>query len=73
MAQKQKIITFQWKTETVDLEKDLWTYKYALQEHPPIKLSNGMWLHSYRVTPFSNDPGGDPDEEQESFERELNP
>ena len=46
-------------------------YKYAIPEHAPIKLSNGKWLHSYKVTNYDEDMRGDLDEEQECFEREV--
>ena len=65
-----KIISFQWKFQDFDASK--MPYKYAIPEHEPIKLSNGLWLHSYRVTKYNDfEPAGDPDIEQESFNNEM--
>jgi len=65
-----KIISFQSITLAIDVNN--LPYKYAIPEHEPIKLSNGNYLLSFRVTPyFDNDPQGDSDVEQECFDNEL--
>jgi hypothetical protein len=66
-----KIITFQWNSK--DFDVNTMPYKYAISEHPPIKLSDGTWLHSYKVTKYNDsEPAGDPDVEQEVFDNEMN-
>ena len=46
-------------------------YKYAIPEHPPIKLSNGQWLHTYRLTKYNdNNVTGDEDVEQDAYDYE---
>ena len=69
-----KIISFQHKEQDIDVNDVLRQYKYAIPEHQPIWLSNGSWLHTYKVTDYSRDSYvyGDQDEEQECFEREVN-
>jgi hypothetical protein len=65
-----KIITFQWKTEEFDVNK--MPYKYAIPEHQPIHLSNGMWLHTYKVSMFDDtNPSGDIEIENEIFNQEI--
>lgn len=47
-------------------------YKFAIPEHEPIKLSNGKYLRSYRVTKYNDhEPAGDADVEHDAFEREM--
>ena len=66
-----KIITFQWRSEDYDVNK--MPYKYAIAEHQPIKLSNGTYLHSYRVTNYQDrEPAGDMDIEQDCYDKEMN-
>lgn len=66
-----KIISFQAK-EYFDVNT-LKTYKYAIPEHEPILLSNGLYLYSYRVTPYDEYDAayGDFDEECYAVEREI--
>ncbi len=65
----RKIITFQAPSEYIDV--NALPYKYAIEEHMPIKLSNGMYLHSYKVTEYGKDyAGGDFDEECEAYYNE---
>jgi hypothetical protein len=65
-----KIISFQSITPEIDVNK--LPYKYAIPEHEPIKLSNGNYLLSFRVTKyFDNSPCGDEDVEQNCFDNEL--
>lgn len=61
------------QTKTADFpSRELRNVKRAIAEHEPIKLSNGTWLHSYKITQFeANDAYGDADEEQEAVNREL--
>lgn len=67
-----KIISIQTDSQDIDVETQFRNYKFASPEHEPIKLSNGKWLHSYKVTKYNDhDPHGDQDVEQESFEREI--
>lgn len=64
----QRIISIQMPIEVIDVNQVFRIYKYAVQEHLPIKLSNGMWLHTYRVTESEYDnPHGDSDYENDSF------
>lgn len=68
------ITTIQTKEKDIDVNKVFRQYKYAIQEHPPIKLSNGNYLHTYKLTKYQNDGMSlheDMDEEQEAFEREM--
>ena len=68
------IKTIQTNSPEIDVNVYFRDYKYAIQEHAPIKLSNGNWLHSYRVTKYQNDGMSlheDMDEEQDAFEREM--
>ena len=67
----KRIITFQSSEEVPNLEKYFRHFKFAIPEHPPIKLSNNRFLHSYRVTSYDTGPYGDEDEEQEVFDQEL--
>jgi hypothetical protein len=70
-AQGSKIITIQRSSPDIDTEKEFRMYKYAIPECEPIKLSNGMYLHVYKVTQYNDqNPAGDEDEEQDAFERE---
>ena len=71
LKENHKIISIQRPTQNIDMEKEFRGYKYAIPEHPSIKLSNGNWLHTYRVTKYGQGPHGDPDEEQDAFEREM--
>jgi hypothetical protein len=66
----KKIINFQHKDEFFDVNK--LPYKYAIQEHLPLKLSNKMWLHSYRVTNYNDQSQtGDIDVEEDCFNNEM--
>jgi len=66
------IRTIQSNTECIDVNDVFRNYKYAIPEHAPILLSNGNWLHTYRLTRYNDVcPGGDPDIEQDAYEREL--
>ena len=66
------IITLRRPSNIIDVEKEFRFYKHAIPEHEPIKLSDGSWLHTYRVTKYNLDyAGGDIDEEQEAFDREM--
>ena len=61
-------------TERVIDVNDIFSeYKFAIPEHEPIKLSNGLWLHSYKVTPYNDDYMiyGDSGEEQDAMDREM--
>lgn len=54
--------------EFIDVNGIFKQYKYARQEHYPIRLSNGMWLHTYRITEYDyEDTHGDSDYENDSF------
>jgi hypothetical protein len=65
---KTRIISVQQPTDAIDVNNVFRVYKYARQEHLPIKLSNGMWLHTYRVTEHDYDnPHGDEDYENDCF------
>jgi hypothetical protein len=65
------IKTIQTKTATIDVNSLFRNYKYAIQEHAPIRLSNGMWLHTYRLTKYNDsDPHGDQDVERDAFYNE---
>jgi len=65
-----KIIDFRTKSEEIDI--NMLPYKYAIPERHPIKLSDGSWLHIYRVTNYNDqNPQGDEDVEQEAFENEM--
>jgi hypothetical protein len=64
-----KIITVQ--TSSKDVDVSAWSYKYVIREHAPIKLSNGMYLHTFRATEYNNNyAGGDSDEEYDAFYNE---
>lgn len=66
------IVSIQRSSADIDVNSEFRNYKYAIPEHEPIKLSNGMWLHTYKVTAYNDHaPAGDEDVEQESFEREM--
>lgn len=56
------------KTENIDVNKEFWFYKYAIPEHEPIKLSDGTWLHTYRLTRYDFE---DSDVEQDAVNEEL--
>ena len=63
------IVTIQNKSRIIDKNKEFRHYKHAILEHEPILLSNGMWLHIYKVTEYDNLKNGfldDIDEEEES-------
>lgn len=63
---RKKIISIQRLTAEIDINKEFSNYRFALPEHPPIKLSNGKYLHTYRVTEYLDfEPAGDPDTEEE--------
>lgn len=67
-----KIISFQVKNDD-QATKLLSQYKYAIPEHTPIELSNGLWLHTYKVTRYDDfgHPAGDQDSEQDAVDREM--
>jgi len=65
----KEIVSIQRKERNLDVNEEFRFYKYAIPEHAPIKLSNGMWLHTYRLTPY--DPDYDIDEEIESINNML--
>ena len=44
------IKSIQTNSEILDVNKVFKHYKYAIPEHEPIKLSNNLWLHTYRLT-----------------------
>jgi len=48
-------------------------YKFMIPEHKPIKLSNGSYLHTFKVTEYNQEDKiyGDSDEEQECVDREM--
>ena len=63
-----RIISIQMPNECIDVNGIFKQYKYARQEHCPIKLSNGMWLHTYRITEYEyEDPHGDNDIENDWY------
>lgn len=67
-----KIISIQRNSQHLDVDREFAHYKFAIPEHEPIKLSNDLWLHSYRVTKYNESPCfADPDTEQDSFENEM--
>ena len=67
-----QVISIQLKEQFIDVNKVFAQYKYAIAEHQPIRLSNGMYLHSYKVTRYNDhSPIGDIDVENESFENEM--
>lgn len=66
-----RIISIERSTQDIDVANEFRMYKYAVSEHEPIKLSNGNWLHVYRVTNYLSGAHGDPDEEQSAFEKEM--
>lgn len=54
--------------ECIDVNRTFKHFKYAKQEHYPLMLSNGMWLHTYRVTEHDyEDPHDDSDYENDSY------
>lgn len=66
------IVNLQLKEQYIDVNKVFAQYKYAIPEHAPIRLSNNMWLHSYKVTKYNDySPIGDEDIEQDTFDNEL--
>ncbi len=61
-------------TQDIDVNRVFSNYKYAIPEFPAKKLSDGTWLHCYKVTKYDNDGMSlheDLDEEQEAFDREM--
>jgi len=50
---KTRIISIQQPNPVIDIENTFSIYKNAEPEHEPIKLSNGMYLHTYKVTEFN--------------------
>jgi hypothetical protein len=68
----KKIISLQLPTDEIDVNREFRYYKYAIPEHEPIELSNGMWLHTYRVTSYDDfDPHGDFNEELQAYNENL--
>jgi hypothetical protein len=66
------IKTIETKKYELDVDRVFAHYKYAVPEHDPIKLSNGNYLHVYRVTRYDDfDPQGDSDVEQDFCDREM--
>lgn len=76
MIRQATIKTYQTEEQHLDVNRWFADYKSAIPEHPPIQLSNGLWLHTYRLTPYNWD-GGQPylgecrEHEQEAWEREA--
>jgi hypothetical protein len=67
-----QIISVQTNQRDIDVNKDFAHYKFAIPEHEPIRLSNGTWLHTYRVTKYNDlSPIGDDDVEQRFFDEEM--
>lgn len=67
-----QVVNIQLKEQYIDVNKVFAQYKYAIAEHEPIRLSNGMYLHSYKVTKYNDhSPAGDIDAEQDAFDNEL--
>jgi len=66
-----KIITYMSKEKDIDVNDIFRNYKYAIPEMNPKKLSNGTWLHVYKVTNYSKDAHGDFDEESDAYDREM--
>jgi len=65
-----KIISIQSITSEIDVNK--FPYKYAISEHEPIKLSNGNYLLSFRVTNYNDsEPSGDQDIEENCYYNEI--
>lgn len=63
-----RIISIQMPKEVFDVNSYFKHYKYIKQEHYPIKLSNGMWLHTYRIIDYDYDnPHGDTDIENQFY------
>lgn len=63
-----RIISIQLPTACIEVNNVFRIYKYARQEHEPIQLSNGMWLHTYRITEYEHDnPHGDDDIENDTY------
>ncbi len=48
----KEVKSFQFPFEKIDVNQVFRFYKYAIPEHSPIKLSNGSWLHTYRLTRY---------------------
>lgn len=65
------IVSIQTKSESIDVNQEFRHYKYAIPEHTPIRLSNGMWLHTYRVTKYNDYDPYDIDVEQDAFYNEI--
>ena len=66
------IITIQRSSQDIDVNREFAHYKFAIPEHQPIKLSNGLWLHIYKVTKYNESSCfSDLDVAQDSFEREM--
>lgn len=65
------IISQQFDSEEINVEEVFRHYKFAIAEHPPIKLSTGKWLHSYRVSYYNDQVHGDPETEEEAFNYEI--
>jgi len=63
------IIQIQRPDKAIDINKEFAYYKYAIPECEPIKLSNGNYLHVYKVTKYSRDSYiyGDIDEEMDTI------
>lgn len=69
---RARIVSFQRETASIDVNKEFTNYKYAKPEHTPIRLSNGKYLHTYKLTPYNDySASGDEDIEAEAVEREL--
>lgn len=67
-----KIITITRPSSEIDVNREFVNYKYAIPEHSPIRLSDGSYLHTYRVTRYNDfDPQGDQDVEDGFAEREI--
>lgn len=68
----KRIVTLQSPSKDFDVNR--LPYKYAIKEHEPILLSNGRYLHSYRVTPYSQESAyyGDSCEENQAFNDTIN-
>lgn len=59
-------------SQEVDVSKQFGNFKYAVPEHEPIQLTNGMWLHTYRLTRYDDtSAGGDSDVEYDSWKENL--
>lgn len=70
-----KIISIEHKDNTLNVNEVFKSCKYAIPECEPIKLSNGNWMHIYKVTPYGRETDenyNDIDEiEEDTFNREL--